>query len=367
MVGFPEQIRHFNPQSVRVFSFKTDYSKPLWETGQLEIGAKLSQSETDNDLLYESLNGADWLKDNNLTNHFVYTEKIGAAYVNLNRSFGKWDVQAGLRGEYTASTGDLRTTSEKNDTSYMNIFPTVFVNYQPSEMHNIVLSYSRRLTRPNYDEVNPFEIKTDAYSFIAGNPFLAPSYSHDIELSYTFRQKIMTQLSYSYATGDIIQVPVNDPDNNRHGVRPYNFGINQDIALMLTYSTSIGSFWQLSFTGQGFYQKTDSPENMSDYTNSKFAYYFSLNNTFNITSGLSAELSGLYQSKLLYGYFQVKPVGSVTVGFRQRLFDNKCSISLNFEDVFYNLITDVSTSYTGLSWRAIQYQDSRRVLNGSPR
>ncbi len=352
-----EQIFHTNPQTIHVYSAKIDYTQSIGENTQVEVGGKISHSETDNDFRYDTYQASGWQTDDNISNHFVYTENISAAYINLNQSFGQFDIQAGLRGEYTKSTGEQFSTDEKNDTSYFNLFPTLFLNYQLSEKHYFGLSYSRRLTRPNYAELNPFEIKIDAFSYVAGNPDLTPSYSHDIGLSYTFNQKLMAQLSYTHITEGIIQSPVFDTERNLYGLVPHNFGTSEDYALMLNYMTNIGNFWQVVLTGQGMYQKT----HHTDYKNDKFSYVLSVSNDFEITPSLSVELSGLYYSKLLYGYYETKPTGSLSLGIRKMLFNDRLSVSLNFEDVLYTLPDRFTANYDGASYTGKQYRDSRCV------
>ena len=142
MIDAPEQLRNTNPQIIDVYSAKLDYTQPLWKGAQMETGAKHSQSKTNNDLKYDLFNGNDWLVDADRSNRFVYTEQISAAYFNISQQKGKFSFQAGLRTEYTQSKGKQKTTGEVNDTTY---FPTFFVNYQPSQKHNIGISYSRRV------------------------------------------------------------------------------------------------------------------------------------------------------------------------------------------------------------------------------
>ena len=122
IVGDIEQLRNSNPQSVDVYSAKLDYAQPLWENARLETGTKISQTKTDNNLKFDVFVGNDWQVDPNQTNHFIYREQIDAAYINFSQQFGKFSLQAGLRGEYTWSKGEQITTGELNDTSYINLF-----------------------------------------------------------------------------------------------------------------------------------------------------------------------------------------------------------------------------------------------------
>ena len=250
-IGSPEQFRNSNPQIIDVYSAKIDYVHPLWKNARMETGAKVSQSKTDNDLKFDVLNGNNWQIDANRTNRFVYTEQIDAAYINISQRLGKFNLQAGLRGEYTALNTEQKTTGELNDTTYLNLFPTMFVNYQASQKHNLGISYSRRLSRPSYIDLNPFEVAVDAYSFTRGNPNLSPSYTHNIQLSHTYAQSLMTRIAYTSTNNLIIAIPIVDEATQRYGLTRGNFGRSQTISAMINYRKAPVKQWTANLTIQG--------------------------------------------------------------------------------------------------------------------
>ena len=186
MIDDVEQFSNANPQTIDVYSAKIDYVQPVWKDARMEMGAKFGQTKTDNDLKYEEVVNNIWQPNPGKSNRFIYTEQISAVYINLSQRLGKFNFQAGLRGEYTSTKGEQKTTGEVNDTTYLNLFPTFFVNYQASQMHTFGLSYSRRLSRPGFDVLNPFEMYLDAYTFWKGNPNLTPAYTHNMEMSWMF-------------------------------------------------------------------------------------------------------------------------------------------------------------------------------------
>src|SRR6185436_12586493 len=108
--------------------------------------------------------------DNTRSNHFVYTENIYAGYVNYQRTIKKFDVQAGVRMENTSSEGDLKsasdTTTNKNvSRNYLDFFPSAGLTFNANKNNSFALIYSRRIDRPNYQELNPFEYKLDELNF----------------------------------------------------------------------------------------------------------------------------------------------------------------------------------------------------------
>ncbi|MDR1675639.1 MAG: TonB-dependent receptor [Tannerella sp.] len=354
-----EQLRHANPQIINIRSGKVDYSQPLWGNGRLEAGVKSSSSKTDNDLLYEKYIDDRWETDRNQTNHFIYTEQIHAIYLNLGKSWGKWSVQAGLRGEYTNSQGKQRTTGAVSDSSYFNIFPTLFVNYAPDD-YTLSFSYSRRLSRPSYGQLNPFEIKLDAYSYTAGNPDLTPNYRHLFEWSYINKHNLMVSLSYNYSTDLIVQTPVADDrgDQIRYGWIPTNFGTRINFGGMANYRFSPVKRWTVNSMVQAAYVINRSGDAAEEFTNDGLLAFVFLNNTFNLGRGFSAELNGFYGSQRT-GYVKTDPYATLSTGLRKSLLKNKLMISLNVNDVFYTAPSWVSSKYRNVNLRIFEDNDSR--------
>ena len=361
MVGAPEQLRNTNPQTIDVYSAKIDYTQPVWKNAKIETGVKFSQSNTDNDLKYELFAGNDWQIDANRTNRFVYTEQIGAAYINITQNLGKFNIQVGLRGEYTQTKGEQKTTGEVNDSTYFNLFPTFMVNYQASQKHTFGLSYSRRLSRPGYNVLNPFEIIVDAYSFTRGNPYLTPSYTHNIQLTHTFASALMTRVGYSSTNDLIMLAPIEDAATNRYGTTQLNFGRSQNISIMMNYRKQIVKKWTANLTVQGAYVINSSDEASGEFVNKGGSLTVQLNNNITITPTLSAEVTGMYISGMRQGYFVMQQLGSFSLGLRQQLLKNKLSLSLNVNDILYTFKEQGYARYENVNYSLKSERDSRYV------
>ena len=365
MVDDIEQFRNGNPQTIDVYSAKIDYVQPVWEGARMETGAKFGQTTTDNDLKYEEFNYIRnlWEVDPGQSNRFEYTEQISAAYINLSQQLGKFSLQAGLRGEYTWSEGEQKTTGEVNNKSYFDLFPTFFVNYETSQKHTFGLSYSRRLSRPNFTNLNPFEVTTDAYFFIKGNPNLMPSYTHSVQLSHTFAQGLMTRVGYSHTTDMIMQAPVEDATTQpqRTGIIYQNFGKNQNVNVMINYRKQVVKFWTTNMTVQGAYQTNTSQEASGEFTNEGTSFTAQLSNNITITPTLSAEVTGMYMSKMRYAHYIMQPQGNFSVGLRQSLLKNKMVVSLTINDILYTSIQKGGAKYENVNYSYVMEQDTRYV------
>ena len=201
-------------QRLQIWSAKADYQQLFWQTGLLEAGLKWSRTVTDNNSVREDFYNNIWNYNSNLSNIFLYDEQIAAAYISAAKSFGtKWSVKIGLRGEYTYARGDWRSAGEKSTKSYFNIFPTAFVSYMPTEKWRLAASYTRRISRPGYSQLNPFRTYMSANSYTEGDPDLNPQFSDQVSLTVGYGQHLNLSLLYQHNSNLIMQHPEVNPDN----------------------------------------------------------------------------------------------------------------------------------------------------------
>ncbi|MEO6522787.1 MAG: TonB-dependent receptor [Mucilaginibacter sp.] len=196
------------PAHINIYSAKTDYSQPLKNGVKLDGGLKTSYTETDNVANYfYTLNNVT-LPDYSKTNHFIYKENISAAYINASKSFKRFSIQAGLRVENTITNGHQLGNVQRPDSvfksNYTGLFPTLYLQYKldTAGKQQLSLNYSRRIDRPYYQDLNPFLSPLDKFTYYTGNPFLKPSYLHNVELSYMFKN-ITTSLAYAKTLDDV--------------------------------------------------------------------------------------------------------------------------------------------------------------------
>ncbi|MES2276428.1 MAG: TonB-dependent receptor [Bacteroidota bacterium] len=218
------------PAYVHIYSAKTDYTQSLTNGIKLAAGLKTSLTTTDNtaDYYYTIHNATN--PDYGKTNHFLYRENINSAYINANKDFKRFSIQTGLRLENTFSNGHQLGNAQKRDSSfkrnYTSLFPTIYLQYKldSAGTQSIGLNYGRRIDRPYYQDLNPFQSPLDKFTYYVGNPFLKPSYSNNIDLSYTYKT-ITTEFSYGKTTDN-----VNETIEILNGIyysRPGNLGYTE--------------------------------------------------------------------------------------------------------------------------------------------
>lgn len=337
------------PQLTNLWSINIDYSYSASETLYWDTGVKVSGSKTDNNTVYEELIGINWVNDVNKSNYFKYAENIYAAYINGGQRFNKWAYQFGLRTEYTRSEGDLVTTLQKNDNNYLGLFPSVFLQYMINPNHTLVTSYTRRIRRPDYQMLNPFQIALDKYSYIGGNPYLEPTYNNNIELKYSFKQLLSATLSWVYNEKMSILEPIVDETDNRYGYIYNNFGNRTAYICMINYNDIFFKIWRLSLMGQLAYIVNKSKASVTNFNNDGFSGAIWINNSFQINKTLSAELGLLMLPAMRIGYTKSEKLNNnLSLGIRKNIMSDKATISLSVNDLLGGQSTHNTTQLNNI-------------------
>jgi len=328
------------PSTINIYTFKSDYTRPFTKTSKLEAGLKSSYVNTDNMANYYNLiNGVSEV-DTTKTNHFLYRENINAAYVNLNQQYGKWGVQAGLRLENTNYSGHQLGNDVsviKNDSSftrsYFSLFPTLYLSYQANAKNQFVLNYGRRIDRPAYQDLNPFLFFLDQYTYQAGNPYLQPQFSDNIELSHTYDGFLTTTLNYSYTKNFFSETF--EQSGHATIVRNGNIGKRQNAGMAVSVQRPLAKWWTAIFYANVNYNQFNGVLYGESININATTLSLNLNNQFSFPKGWSGELSGFYRTKGVEGQTVIDPLGQGTVAISKKLLKDKASLKLAVRDFLY--------------------------------
>ncbi|MPT31054.1 MAG: TonB-dependent receptor, partial [Chryseobacterium sp.] len=171
--------------NLNIYSLKSDLTKVFKKNWKLETGLKTSFVKADNDLQFFDASSGTSIIDNSKTNHFIYEENINAVYGNVIKNWEKFKVNFGLRMENTNVTGNQLTTNQINKKNYTQLFPSAVFSYDVDDKNSVELNFSRRITRPNYRQLNPFKFYLDPTTYQAGNPNLDPQTTMNYEFTYS--------------------------------------------------------------------------------------------------------------------------------------------------------------------------------------
>ena len=345
-----------------------DYVYPIDENTEFELGyrGRFLDRETDFDVSF--LRGGLYQSDSGLSNIFKYSENINSFYTQFGKKFNSLSVLLGLRYEDSKQEIDQRTTNQFEVKKYSDLFPTVNIAYQFSDLESLTLGYSKRVRRPRGWDINPFPRRNSITSYRRGNPFLDPTFTSAYEVDYLKRFKkitINTALFYRQSdgnveriqqeTGDLVNLIVESGSNNPVlqvpvlEYYPINLSTNKRIGseLSITYTPSRsvrinGSFTLNSTKIRGAYNNQSFD---SDDTNWSARF----NGFIRLPKDYSLQFFGFLRGPSENAFSKRKAFGFTTASIQKSILDKKGNISLRYSDIFN----------TG-RWRSITTRDTFR-------
>jgi hypothetical protein len=297
-----------------------DYNRRLGKRVNLETGLKSTISKFQNDVGIDRLEGGSWISDPALSAKYELKEDIEAAYASINANpDGKTEIKAGLRYEYTNS--NLGSDSLKNivDRHYGNLFPSIFLSRKFGDNNNLSLAYSRRITRPTFNDMAPFTIFIDPTTFFSGNPALQPSLTDAIKMNYSYK-KLILSLSYSYEKSPIANFnPTVDSITKIETLSSANLQNNKVVSAVLTLPLSPRPWWNIVLNVTGVWSETNAIYNLTPLRIDQENININMTQSFKLPGDYSMDLTGFYQSPTFLGIYALKAIGSLDVGVRKKL------------------------------------------------
>lgn len=365
-----------NKSEVSNFAAKVDVELPLrWIN--LNFGGQLDFTTNSNDYtFYDNLSGSQ-IVDNSQSNYFKYKENIAALYLSASKSLSKrLSMQFGIRVEQTYTEGRSLTIDQANKHHYLNAFPSAYVLYKLSDIKSLSLSYSRRINRPYFYDMNPFKTYTSQYDYSVGNTSLKPSYSDNLDLllsSGIFVHKVW----YSHVSDDYAIYPTIDPTTKIIKRFPSNFINYYSVGMSESYTFNKWWWWN-SYNNVTFYYikkraiLSEAPpmiDRISGNLMTQNDFLLNKKKTWILNFGFYYELPYISSySKVASNYY-------FYMGVRTNLLENRLSLSLNVNDIFktYRMCetmtsNDVRYKYDNRSdTRYLQFSVSYKIGNSSIR
>ena len=354
--------RNFAPSEITIRAIKADYTLPITKKMKLEAGFKISDVESDNNYIHENNVNNYWVFDSSRSNRFLYDEQVNAGYAIINLSFGKTSLQGGLRAENTRSTGNSPTTQQVTERDYTDLFPSFNFSRNFNENNILTFSYSRKINRPNYQNLNPFIFYLDQYTYNVGNPNLKPEYANNMELSYLLKQKISFAINYSNIDDVISQVLLQNGETNAMYQTVTNLAAEDVLSFTLNFPVNIGKWWNMNTNFLGYYKQLQAPDlNGADLNSEAWTGQFNVQNNFTISDAFSADASFWYSTPQIEGAFKLKSLYSVDAGLRYNLPNKKGNLKLAASDILQSQRARIYSTLPGNVYTLEQWGTNRSV------
>jgi ferric enterobactin receptor len=346
-------IRGNNPGNDRETNISIDYTHPITKTFTIEGGAKLVMEDLKNVTNTDSLLAdGTYINNANQTYGFNYKRNVYAGYISASTSLFKsfLDIKLGLRNEYTTTTADFPGV---NIPGYNTVAPSAVISHKLSPTQSIKLSYSYRIERPDYGDVNPFYNISDPHNISTGNPRLKPEINNNFELGYsrTFDggANIYIGAFYRHNTDDIQQFTTSYDTLQINGKTYNNVLLNQRANLGTQGSLGGNIFASVPVTSKlnlrtniFLISRDNNAPGLGQVT--AFSYRLNLNASYQFPANLMAEAFGNYNSssRTLQG---TRPqFFFYNVAVRKQFWDKKASIGLVANNPFSAYVNQYSTT-----------------------
>ncbi|WP_316805859.1 outer membrane beta-barrel protein [Pedobacter agri] len=347
-------------QNIDLYTLKADIDLPF-KTFKLAVGAKLSFIHNESDVAFYEKKNEVYDLDLNQSNVFTYREHTQALYANVNKTIQKWDFQIGLRGEYTQIDGV--SVNQRNENSYFQLFPTLYVVYRATDQSIWNINYGRRINRPAYRKLNPFRWYSNPFVYAEGNPFLQPSYNNNVEISHAYKSIFISTFSFSNTQNGFNDVNFIDASSNTQASKPVNFITGYQYQLSNSIVLNPFKNWQTTNQFDVFYSVSNSSiiQTLSNLEGAG-AYFSTLNQfTFNKSKTILADVNFWYQFPTVEGLNENKSQCNLDFGFKTLLLNKKLQLSLNANDIFKMNKYRYSSLINNIRQEYSNYYDARQI------
>lgn len=378
-VKLVSKFAYLVPSYINIYTAKSDYVQNFGK-GKLEAGVKTSFVNNDNTSdRFDSNNGLP-VRNDAMSNHFIYEENINAAYLNTQQRWGRFSLQAGIRAEQTNIKGhqlaNLVATDSVFTRHYINLFPSTAIGYKldSNGKNQLIFMYGQRINRPNYQSLNPYLFYRDNYSYSGGNPMLKPQIQTRYELKYQHGQTWWAGLSYNNFTGVIL--PVTKVQDSLYITRQQNYARGFMVLLNIGVTVSPAKWWNINSTvrlSRIGLRATFEDVKLTPNTN---VLRWEFNNYFTVSKKVSAELNSYYASADMNGQNITSGMYRVNAGIQYKVGE-KGSVRLIMDDIFHSWnyhnrstglkqadYTQVNTSDTQRFGLAFNYRFGKKNTKG---
>lgn len=366
-----------NDMSRRKWEFQADYVTEFGNQNKIETGYKGEFTKMKSPVeTYSGVSESAAVFDPLLYNHFTYDQDVQALYATYSKKINKFGVQLGLRGEYTRTNTNSLAYEQTNadqapyKDNYFSLYPSAFLSYQLPDNNEVQLNYTRRVSRPWGNQLNPFMNLTDSTNISYGNPYLVPEYSNSLELNYIKNwasHTLSASLYYRNTDNVIQQISYREGDIMKRTFE--NVAKSQSAGTELILKNNLFRFLDLTTTLNFYYNKLDGftylPEGISEavvgQADEDFSWSGRMIANVMLPYGISLQATGNYNSRQIIAQGYMKANHTIDLGVRKSFLDRKLSLTINTRDVLNSRKRVTVTSGSGFSQEAMFARSGRVV------
>lgn len=335
--GVPDLFqRSYNKEREQLLAAQLDYVQPIGKDGKLELGLRSTFRDIGNDFLVEELVDDVWNIFPGLSNDFRYNEDIHAAYLIYGNKKGKFSYQAGLRGELSDILTELLQTNEVNTQNYLNLFPSMHISYQLPADNAVQISYSKRLRRPRFRELNPFSTFSDNRNIFTGNPNLQPEFTDVFELGhikYWDKASLSSSIYYRRTEGKVDRIRTLNEDGFTFLTRPENLLSEDAYGLEFVASYNPAKWWTINGSFNFFRAITDGGNLGETFKADTYSWFTRGTSRFTIFKNTDLQVRFDYRGPQETPQGRSRSIYSIDLGASRDILKQKGTITLSVRDL----------------------------------
>jgi hypothetical protein len=330
---FIPRHKGYGNTAIRVGVFKMDYTKQLNAAIKLEAGIKATYTRSKSVSGIRSLENNKWVGI--AANDIHMREGIGALYASVNIR----DLTLGLRYEYSKT--------DPVDLKVSTLFPNVSWSKKLNEKSALQFSYTKRISRPSYNDLASYIAYNDPFSVFSGNPLLKPTITNNLKIGYNYSNYSFSVL-LSNDDHPIVQSQlVMGPLTNIGYIAPQNLSWQRNLMIQANLPFRVNDWWNMSYSLTGGWQRFRIDYSILPVEKTYFNYSLNFSETFTLPARFFLELSGWYTSPSYYGTIKNDSRGVVNAGIKRGNFQLSVADVLrtsHFDTYFGHLTEEIFKS-----------------------
>jgi iron complex outermembrane recepter protein len=228
-------------------------------------------------------------------------------------------------------------------------------------MNQFSFTFSRRIDRPNYQDLNPFEFKLDEYTYRKGNTELRPQYTNSVGITHTYKYRLNTTLNYSHVK-DIFSSVIDVIDKSKSFMTNKNLATQDIVSLNISYPFMY-KWYSIFGNLNAFYSKYKADLGVDRKVDlDVYAFTFFAQQTIRLGKGWTSEFSGFYASPSIWqGTIKSSEIWSVDGGFQKTVFKGNGTFKASVSDIFHTMKWRGRSNYAGQVLVANGNMESRQL------
>lgn len=326
-----------------------DYALPFDKSRTIKVGYAFESTEytyVSSGTTVDPGTGA-VLVDPRQTDDYRYRQRVHGVYGSYQTGIDQWTVLGGMRAEWTTNDGRALSTGSETDQRYAKLFPNVHIDYAITDSATLSLGYSRRISRPHPDALDPYINREDEPNLSGGNPNLRPQLTKSLDLGFGVEKRDLTYQTTAYYrhNSDSVTDVIENLGNGVTLATKANLPRNDAAGVEFSASGRPRRWFSYHVSGNAFYSEVDATALGTPGLRSSTGINVKAKVDFRPTARDSLQISALRTDKRLTAQGTVSAINLVNAGYR-RTVSRAWSLVLTCSDLFngQRFERDISTA-----------------------